>query len=101
MALRATPPGATALGGFAVYASDVYGSGAIGGQSVSENSSYCQSCLNNLRDDPETADHYWTLAEAAMFAYMQRDEAKIARRLARIHLMLQEHPQKLCPRHAH
>jgi hypothetical protein len=55
----------------------------------------CRDCLNLLRK--QQPDRYAVFAEALMFAYLQRDEAKIAKRLGQFEQLLEG---GRCPVHA-
>lgn len=66
---------------------------------MSTSSGLCPNCLISLRNNPVTADEYAVYAEAALFAYLQRDELKIARRLEMVRALLEKHPDHLCPVH--
>lgn len=59
----------------------------------------CTACLRNLREHPLTGDRYGITAEALLFAYLQRDEDKIARRMASLDRLVAEYPELRCPVH--
>ena len=50
--------------------------------------------------DPSAKDYYAVVSEALLFAYLQRDEAKIAKRLAQMDKVLTMWPELRCPVHA-
>lgn len=59
----------------------------------------CYLCLRNLQADIRTKELYATMSEAALFAYFQRDEDKIARRVGAIKGLLEQYPDLKCVVH--